>query len=486
MEFPMHAVHVCIVLAALAGQGEDRGARSIGVLAVAPPPGPGPELVEITVQLRERTAEYHLGVLDVRQLRERMTGQLAGASLAELDRAFEGARVAYLRGDYEGSVRTLRTVVEGLEKLPDGADAFAQWTRVMLRLARSELNLGQEEAARASIERLVRAAPEVEVDRTLYPASFANEVEKARTALKTAATHPLTVSSSAAGARVYLNGRDVGTAPLTLALPRGTYKLSGGHGTLLAGPLFVELGDEDQEVFLDFTIPEALRPGAGPGLALLDEDRSRWIVAAGAHLRLDEFLAVSLVEEGGARHVVGSLYDVRRGMLVREARVRLSNGSVPVGGSSALAEFLVTGQARSGLVEVPGEPRAAVSLAVVPPTPAVSDLRHLHTSGPPRRFRTLRWVTFGTGIAAVGLGVVGIVEVRSASDSYDRARQLQRTLDYLDDSSVTTYNRHVTEGDAARRNAAVAWVGAGVSALATGVLGYWQYRRTGEFGPFRF
>jgi hypothetical protein len=485
----MHVFHACIVLAALAGQAGAPDARSIGVLAVAPPPGPGPVLVEVTVQLRERIAAHDAGVLDVRQLRARMTGQLPEASLAELDRAFEGARVAYVKGDYEGSVRTLRAVVDGLEKLPDGEGVFSQWMRAMQRLARSELNLGHQEAARASLERLVRAAPDVEIDRTLYPASFASEVEKARIALKAVATHTLVVSSSAPGVRVYLNGRDVGDAPLTLALPQGSYRLSGAQGTLRAGPLFVELEDENHEAFLDFTIPAALRPGAGPGLALPDDDVSRWIVAAGAHMRLDEIVAVSLVEEGGARQVVGSLYDVRRGMLVREGRVRLNGGSVPVGGSSALAEFLVTGQATSGLIDVPGAPRATSSLAVVPATGAIpigpADVVRVRTSEPPMRSRTLGWVTFGTGIAALGLGVAGFVEVRSASESYDTARRLA-TDPLTSNAAISEYNRYVTEGDAARRNANLAWVGAGVSAVVTGVLGYVNYRKTGEFGPFRF
>lgn len=486
----MRSLPAALLAAALAAQAQARDDPSIGVLAVAPPPGPGPELVEVTVQVRERLAEYHVGMLDARQLRERMTGPQPGASLAELDLAFERARVAYLEGDYEGSVRSLRAVVDGLEELPDGPDAFARWTRAMLRLARSELNLGHEQEAAAAIERLVRAAPDVVVDRALYPASFANEVEKARHALKAAPTHSLVVRSSPPGATVYMDGRQVGSAPLALALPSGSYELSGSQGTLRAGPLFVQLGDEPQEVLLDFTIPAAVRPRAGPGLALPDADRTRWIVAAGAHMRLDEVLAVTLVEEGGAKHVVGSLFDVRRGMLVREGRVRLSNGSVPVGGSRALAEFLITGKVRSGLVEIPGEPRPATSLAVEAPALGISeapaDLARLDTSGPPTRARTAGWVTLGTGVAAVALGIKGIIDVRQADKKYDEARNLRASDSLTNNLAISTYNRYVAEGDAEKRNATIAWMGAGVSAVATGVLGYINYRKTGEVGPFRF
>lgn len=53
----MIAFHASLVLAVLAGEVTDGASQSVGVLAVAPPPGPGPALVEITVQLRQHVAE---------------------------------------------------------------------------------------------------------------------------------------------------------------------------------------------------------------------------------------------------------------------------------------------------------------------------------------------------------------------------------------------------------------------------------------------
>lgn len=42
------------------------------------------------------------------------------------------------------------------------------------------------------------------------------------------------------------------------------------------------------------------------------------------------------------------------------------------------------------------------------------------------------------------------------------------------------------KGDGAKSRTTGLWVGAGASAITTGILGYVNYRRTGEFGPFRF
>src|SRR6266542_3037389 len=230
----------------------------MGVAAVAEAPGPSPELVEMTIQLRSVVSERTTGVLEAAQLRERMAGRPSNASLAELDRAYSGALATYQNGDYEGAIRTLRAVIEDLEKLPDGPETFSQWTRAMLRLARAQGTVGQKGEARATLERLVRAAPAVKVDPTQYPPSFERQV--------------------------------------------------------------------DESVALDFNLAESLRPALGPGFALPEADRARRLVTAAAALGLDKLLATSFAQDGDVTFLVGTLYDVRRGMIQREGRVRLAAG----------------------------------------------------------------------------------------------------------------------------------------------------------------
>jgi hypothetical protein len=486
LSFVMRGVRAAIVL--VATSVHLRAARAeLGVLAVAPPPGPGVELVEIALQLRNRIAGHHPQVLVATELRERMIGLAPGVSLPELERAHDRARAAYIKGDYEGSARAFRVVVEKLETLPDGEEAFAHWTRAMLRLARIELNLGHHDAAWEVLERLVRAAPTVEVDRALYPASFAKAVDRARAASRAVPTRTLAVATSLESARVYLNGRDVGAAPLKLTVRRGRHRLSAARGALRAGPVFVEV-DEDEQVLLDFTMAESLRPDAGPGLSVLPEDELRRIPAAGAHMRIHQVIAVTLLEGSGVTFAVGSLYDVTSGSRTREGRVRLHDGKLPAAGANALAEFLVTGQARSALVEVPGE-RPAQWVISVPATVAdapLSDAARAEVPPPRARSGALGWTTLATGIASVGLAIVGVVESRAASERYDEARRFRASDPLVTLDAVRTYNRYIAEGDAAKRHATTSWVAAVAGAATTGVLGYVNYRRTGEFGPFRF
>jgi hypothetical protein len=110
----------------------------------------------------------------------------------------------------------------------------------------------------------------------------------------------------------------------------------------------------------------------------------------------------------------------------------------------------------------------------------------LRVARPAPTSRTLGWVALGTGAAAVGLAVVGAVELRSAEASYDEARKLRAQGALATTEGVARFNAHVVDGDAAKRNGAIAFAGAGVTALTTGILGYVNYRRTGDFGPFRF
>lgn len=477
----MRALQTCVVVLAAASSNA-LAAESIGVLPVGPPPGPSSELVDLTTQLRQAMAvRSPTEVLDTRELRDRMAGKPAGASLAELDRAYEGARAAAVGGDYEGSVKTLRAIIEELEKLPDGEESFEQWTRAMMRLAKSEADLGRGDASRGILDRLLRAAPDVKVDPALYPPRFATQVEEVRSQLKALPSRRLTVSSPAKGARVFVNGRNVGNTPVTVALPAGRYRVSASLRGVVALPRQVDLVADDQTVVLDFTVPESLRPNL-PGLALPDADRVGRLIAAGGYLGLDSLLATIFVEQDGVAYLQATLFDVRRGMLKREARVRLANKMLPVGATGALAEFLLTGEVTSSVVE-PVTPDMRPSAPPVAKAKRKIDVSPPGSAGKPK---AKGWIAFGTGIAAIGLGGVAIWQGIESGNSYDEARSMLVNGALPPNRDPRVYNALIEDGDSARRVAIVSGVGAGVCLATSAVLGYLSYKQTGEIGPFRF
>lgn len=477
----MKAIHAMTFGLALVIPEGLRAADTLGVLAVASPPGPSSELVELTGQLRGALATRSPGVLEPAQMRERMATQPPRTSLTELDRTYESARDAYVNGDYDGSVRTLRSIIESLEQLPDSDEAFKQWTRAKLRLAKAESDLGHQEAVRTTLDELLRAYPAVAVDPMLYLPKFVRQVEEARVRLKATPAQRLTVTSLASDARVYVDGQEIASAPVTVTLPRGRHKVSGARGASHLRPIQVDLDTEEVTVVLDFDLPAVWRPSAGPGLVLTGGDRTARIQAAGASLEVDQLFTVSIAEERVASYLVGTAYQVSNGTVKREGRVRLSNRTVPPGGMAALAEYLLKGRTASGLVEVT-QPATAASPPDLRVTPPAGDLPQRLGAAP--KSKTLGWVAFSSGIATVVLGGVAIWQAAAASSSYSEADKLR-----LPDGTSTDpprFNALRNEGASHNRVALVAGIGAGACAVTTGILGYLAYKQTGEVGPFRF
>ncbi len=490
-------VTAALLAAALALPLAAAGADSIGVVAVAEPPGPTPEQAELTHQLRGIVAERAQGVLEASTLRERMTGQTSSATLAELDRAYAGALATYQNGDFEGAVRTLRAVVQDLDRLPAGAEMFSQWTRAMLRLARCEQTLGRGGEAKELLERLVRANPAVKVDANQYPPSFVRQVDEVRGQLSVLRKHRLSVNATARGARVFVEGRELGVAPLVVELPPGRYRVSGASGALRVPAVPVDLTEEGQSVVLNVALAESLRPGVGPGLALVEADRARNLVAAGAWLGVDRLLATRLVAEGGVEYLAAGVYDVRRGLLQREGRVRLANKLAPPGGLSALASFLITGQQSQLVAATAGHPSATkvplppppagATLEVKPPKPTAAADLDLRQPTPPGRSRVLGWSAIGAGGLAVALGAFSVYEGMQAKSRYGDAKNLLQSDGAVQqNASVARYTQLVSDGDSAKTRAYVGAGGAVGCAVLAGVLGYMSYRQSGEIGPFRF
>jgi hypothetical protein len=449
--------------------------EAFGVLAVENPPGPGAELVDLTKSLRGAVAEKAPGVVSTEDLRLRMSAQAGTSSLSELDRAYAGAVAASQSGDYEGASRTLRAVVEDLETMTESGEGFALWSRAMLRLARSEGSLGRKGEAKETLERLVRADPTVAADPELYPPSFAKQLDEIRAAIRAAPRQKLTVTAGGRVATVFIEGRSAGAAPVTVVLPRGRYRITGQMGQVQVSAGKIDVGAEDQTVALDFTVAEMLRPAGGPGLAVPAAQRAKSVVAAAGMLRLTRLLTASVDLDGDVRYLVGSLYDVRKGALQREARLRLNGWAAPAGGLSALSGFLVAGQP-SNLVLVNSLPAAGS------PSPASTS-----SSKPGSPSRTKGWIAVGGTALAVGLGVASAVEGSLSGVYYNNARvMLDKTGKLLPSHTQAEYDQMRSQGATA---STLAWVTGGAAvgvAAVSGVMAYLSYKQTGEIGPFRF
>jgi hypothetical protein len=348
------------------------GIERLGVMAVGDPPGgPDADVTELAHQMRAACRDRVGGVVEVAAMRARLLGQESGATVSELDRAYGGALAVYQNGEFESSYRTLRAIVADLEAMPESEEVYELWVRSMLRLAHAAQTLGDMKAMDAALLKVARTDPTLQADPEQYSPTYRRRLEDAKAKVRQLPRRRLVLTGEGRQGTAFVNGRAVGTTPVTVVVPSGVYRVGGAVGGLRVPTFTVDLENEDRAVVLDFGLAEAVRLNAGPGLALLSAQRGYGIVRAGAWLGLDRLIVVSRVEEGQAQFLLGSMYDVRRGALLREGAVRMVAGGVPSVNLGALAAFLLTGQ---GSREVKDRTQDGPRDVLPPPTPIASVL----------------------------------------------------------------------------------------------------------------
>jgi hypothetical protein len=366
-------VQVVLLLLLLAPAAGARAAETLAVIAVADPPaGPDAELAELAHQLRAACRDRVGGVEDVPTMRSRLLGQTSNATLAELDRAYGGAQAVYQNGEFDSALRTLRAIVEDLESVPESEEAYSQWRRALLRLAHAAATIGDQRLADEALVKLLTVDPTYQADPDLYSPAYRRHMDELRARVRALPRRKLAVLAEGRTGAVFVNGRPFGTTPVVITLPAGAYRLGGASGSLRVPSFVVDLQEEDRTVFLDLALAEALRVNAGPGLAIGSSQRGHAIIRAGAWLGVDRLVVASRVAEGEAQFLLGSMYDVRRGSLLREGSVRMVAGSVPSVNLGALAAFLLTGQSSREVKDrTPDAPRPIVPIAAAsPPAPS--------------------------------------------------------------------------------------------------------------------
>jgi len=334
---------VAALLLLLAAPGA--AAERFAIIAVGDPPsGPDGDLAELAYQLRAACRDRVPNVEDPSSMRARLLGQTSNATESELDRAYGGALAVFQNGEFESSLRTLRAVVEDLESLPETDESYFQWKRALLRLAHSALAANDMKEAENAFGKLARVEPGLMPDPDQFSPGFRKRFEEAKARVRALPRRRLTITAVGVQGSVFMNGKPMGTTPITVTLPTGTYRIGGAAGSLRVPSFRVGLDQEDRTIVLDFALAASLRMNAGPGLALAQADRGNGVIRAGAWLGVDKLIVVSRSEEGQAQFLVGSIYDVLRGALLREGSVRMIAGGVPSVNLAALSAFLLTGQ----------------------------------------------------------------------------------------------------------------------------------------------
>ncbi len=470
-------------LAAAPAVAEER----LAVLAVADPPeGPTPALAEMAHQVRAACRDRTGGVEEVSEMRARLLGRATGATLPELERAYAGALTAFDAQEFDAGARTLRGIIDDLEKLPESAEAYNQWIRAHLRLGVLERILKRNAAAREVMSRIVEMEPTYAVDGVQYPPSYLREFDDVRRHVLARPKRRLTIESTGAPARAFVNGKDLGLTPVTVVLPASRYRVGAQRDGLRVPEIRVDLSSEDRTVRVDVALAQALRMDRGPGLALDADGRADGIVRAGVWLDAEHVIAVSAAQADGASFLDGAIYDVRKGALLREGRVRTHSGGIPSVHAGALASFLLTGHAVDPVKPVlhgPAEPTSRrggpeVNLAGAGASPGPRP----PVGAAPGRGRWMRPAAIAAGALAIGLAGVATYEGLSARSSFRAADGMLRPDGtFLPGSDPALYARRRADGHSAERMAYVTAGSAIAFAAAAGILGYLS--RDGPVAP---
>jgi hypothetical protein len=477
----MNRLPLALLLAVLAAPA--RPGEALAVLAVAEPPGPATDLAELTHQLRAACRDRTGGVLDVPEMRSRLLGQASGSTLPELERAYAAAQATFQSEDFDGAARALRVILADLDQLPEGPDAHALWERSMIRLAFAERLAGRAPAGATVLERLAALEPAFAVDELQYPPSFRREADQARRRVASQRKAQLTVRAGDRRVTAYVDGKPIGLTPAVVVLPPGRYRVGGSAGGVRVPSAFVQLEGGEHAVELDFAVAEALRVDAGPGLVLPAAQRAAPLLRAAGWLGAARLVAVSEAADGEARFLDGALYDVQRGALVREGRVRMAAGAVPPAQLGALAAFLLTGQPARGVAAI--DPLTAAAEAAQ--RSAAAKARGAPAGGPfpespaaPPARSWLRPGALGAGAVALGLAGVATWQGLTARSRYRDADAMLRADGVLQAGiSQQARDTALASADSAKRNAYLAAGGTLVFAATAGVLGYLSWDERG-------
>src|SRR5215472_14401855 len=277
-------------------------------------------------------------------------GGLATRTLEDLGHAVTVARAEF----YKGRVSTAVTHLEGLSqevtRLPPTDPRWALERDVWTLLAQARAKSSRS-AAEAALRRIYRVEPGYHPDTSLYPPSFRKLADEVRKKQARAATSRLDVAVSPPGADVYVDGRKLGQAPVSLRLPPGSYRVEAdfGHRSPFRTVQVPEAPQLAPPLELAAEVEGALHPDGGP---CVDPGKDPGPVLARTASLLGVDRLLGLHGEGPPDRRVLVLDEVdRSGAETRQARARLSPGAPETEALAPLADLVATGRA-SAAVEV--------------------------------------------------------------------------------------------------------------------------------------
>jgi len=214
-----------------------RIALVFGILGCATIAEAGPVVVigdgaAVASELRERGRR----VLDGVELRRELGARAPDVATPGDDPARlaeEGRAALYARADFAGARAQLSRAADALIARSIEPPARRLLARVQLDLGVALLAAGDTEGAEREIALALRLEPGLSLDRALHGPDVRELVDRLRAAPGPNVSQPIRTRPS--GARLWVDGTEVGEAPLQTAVPRGSHVVVARLGGRTAG-----------------------------------------------------------------------------------------------------------------------------------------------------------------------------------------------------------------------------------------------------------
>ena len=395
------------------------------------------------------------------QLVERF-GPPPAHTVEEIQAQLDSARVHYYASDHLKARAKVEDALGELHKLPPGPHNWAMVASANLLYGMVLRQSGEAQGAINAFTRVLRLAPEFQLDPDYYPPGVRTDFDRIRERLQHAAKVRLEIRSNPSGADVFIDGLSKGTTPLALELLPGTYQVMLAKGAAISRPHSVRLErPESVHVDLDFEgrihLDEILCLSETLGEPTSVLGTIKLTTLAGAEHAVVARLQGSAGRQNWFR---ASLVSAQTGVEIREAAFALE-GSAPASESlEQLSDFIVTGQARGAIVIVNStEPNSLPW--VPPPNPGLTS-----TPDSGNALRISSYASFGVGAAAATSALVLLLVNKADLNRLKRYEKPDGNL--VDDPNVPRLVHAIDD----RRSAATGLVVASGVAIASGVVFY--------------
>lgn len=388
MASSMAALAASTLLTATAPGGGASAASSVAVVAVGHCDSASSA---IAARSFRTLVQPRLGVaLQEEAQTARPLGGLAERTLEEIERAVAAARKDFYAHKADAALVLLKALAADVVRLAPSEQRWRVEREVGTLLAQVQL-AADPAAAETALVAILRVEPGYQPDTSLYPPTFRKFVDGVRERLAEVAISRLDVAVSPPGTAVYLAGKPMGAAPLSLHVAPGEYRVEAdfGHRGLVRAVRVPSPPALAPPVELGADVEGAILPDAGPCLEPGSDAASR-LARLAALTAVQRIYAVRNETSGGRAWMVVAEVEAS-GQVVREARAAVQPGAPESDALAALVEWTTTGRA-GATVEVlkraggvgPDAGRGQVSGRVLgQPAPAGFTLRTLPERGEP-------------------------------------------------------------------------------------------------------